>query len=471
MTENTITKGARPGQILALLFAGVFMGALDISIIGPVLHPIQKTIEISVKDLGWVYSIYVLFNLIGISFFARLSDIYGRRHIYMINIALFGIGSLMVAFTDNYAMLLIGRAVQGFGASGIFPVASAVIGDVFPAEKRGRMLGLIGAVWGIAFLVGPPLAGLMLTFFEWHVLFLINIPIAIVLLYYSNRMLPSVRIDKPSALDPKGIILLGLLLGCFTYGMNNLQSLPLSEGIQSLTVWPFFLSSVLLLLYLINLEKQSPKPLINIKLFKSRQIRIVSIIAFLTGSLQSCFVFIPHMAGDAFHTTAAKASFMLIPFVLAMAIGSPLFGRMVDKKGSKIVILIGLVLMIISTIMLSFYAADFALFITAGVFFGLGLSILSGSSLRYIMLNEVDIHQRALTQGLLTIFVSMGQITGGAVVSGMVAKYVVMLDGYKSVFISISVLIAGVLLISIRLRNRKDEKEFINRQTVSTKTI
>jgi len=87
------------------------------------------------------------------------------------------------------------------------------------------------------------------------------------------------------------------------------------------------------------------------------------------------------------------------------------------------------------------------------------------------MLNEVDIHQRALTQGLLTIFVSMGQITGGAVVSGMVAKYVVMLDGYKSVFISISVLIAGVLLISIRLRNRKDEKEFINRQTVSTKTI
>jgi MFS family permease len=175
------------------------------------------------------------------------------------------------------------------------------------------------------------------------------------------------------------------------------------------------------------------------------------------------------MAGDAFHTTAAKASFMLIPFVLAMAIGSPLFGRMVDKKGSKIVILIGLVLMVISTIMLSLYAADFALFITAGVFFGLGLSILSGSSLRYIMLNEVDIHQRALTQGLLTIFVSMGQITGGAVVSGMVAKYVVMLDGYKSVFISISVLIAGVLLLSSRLRNRKDEKEFIKQQTVNSK--
>lgn len=470
MTENTIFKGARPGQILALLFAGVFMGALDISIIGPVLHPIQHTIDISVKNLGWVYSIYVLFNLIGISFFARLSDIYGRRHIYMINIALFGIGSLLVAFTDNYGILLLGRAVQGFGASGIFPVASAVIGDVFPAEKRGRMLGMIGAVWGIAFLVGPPLAGLMLTFFEWHVLFLINIPIAIVLLYYSNRMLPSVRIDKPSALDPKGIILLGLLLGCFTYGMNNLQSQSLSEGIQSLSVWPFFISSILLFIILVNLEKHSPKPLINIRLFKSRQIRIVSIIAFLTGLLQSCFVFIPHMAGDAFHTTAAKASFMLIPFVLAMAIGSPLFGRMLDKTGSKIVILIGLVLMIISTIMLSLYASDFALFITAGVFFGLGLSILSGSSLRYIMLNEVDIHQRALTQGLLTIFVSMGQITGGAVVSGMVAKYVIMLDGYQSVFISISVLIAGVLLLSFRLRNKKDEKEFIKQQTVSSKS-
>jgi len=470
MTKNTLSKGTKPGQILALLFAGVFMGALDISIIGPVLHPIQDTIEISVKNLGWVYSIYVLFNLVGISFFARLSDIYGRRHIYMINIALFGIGSLLVAFTDNYGILLLGRAVQGFGASGIFPVASAVIGDVFPAEKRGRMLGLIGAVWGIAFLVGPPLAGLILTFFEWHVLFLINIPIAIVLLYYSNRMLPSVRIDKPSALDPKGIIILGLLLGCFTFGMNNLQSQSLIEGIQSLTVWPFFLSSVLLLTFLVNLEKHSPKPLINIKLFKSRQIRIVSIVAFLTGLLQSCFVFIPHMAADAFHTTAAKASFLLVPFVLAMAIGSPLFGRMLDKTGSKIVILIGLVLMVISTTLLSLYASNFILFITAGVFFGLGLSILSGSSLRYIMLNEVDIHQRALTQGLLTIFISMGQITGGAVVSGMVAKYVVLLDGYQSVFVSMSILIGGVLLFSIRLRNKKDEKEFIKRQAFSSQS-
>jgi MFS family permease len=339
---------------------------------------------------------------------------------------------------------------------------------VFPAEKRGRMLGMIGAVWGIAFLVGPPLAGLMLTFFEWHVLFLINIPIAIVLFYYSNRMLPSVRIDKPSALDPKGIIILGLFLGCFTYGMNNLQALPLIEGIQSLMVWPFFLSAALLLTFLINLEKHSPKPLINIKLFKSRQIRIVSIIAFLTGSLQSCFVFIPHMAGDAFHTTAAKASFMLIPFVLAMAVGSPLFGRMLDRTGSKFVILIGLVLMVISTVLLSFYVADFALFITAGVFFGLGLSILSGSSLRYIMLNEVDVHQRALTQGLLTIFISMGQITGGAVVSGMVARYIVLLD--KSVFISISVIIAGVLLLSVRLRNKTDEKEFIKQHLVGSKS-
>jgi MFS family permease len=468
MTENTSLKGTRPGQILALLFAGVFMGALDISIIGPVLHPIQHSIAISVKNLGWVYSIYVLFNLVGISFFARLSDIYGRRYIYMINIALFGLGSLLVAFTDSYGILLLGRAIQGFGASGIFPVASAVIGDVFPAEKRGRMLGLIGAVWGIAFLVGPPLAGLMLYFFEWHVLFLINIPIAIVLLYYSNKMLPSVRIDKPSALDPKGIILLGLLLGCFTYGMNNLQSLPLNKGIQSFLVWPFFLSSILLLIVLVNLEKHSPKPLINLKLFKSRQIRIVSIIAFLTGLLQSCFVFIPHMAGDAFHTTAAKASFLLIPFVLAMAIGSPLFGRMLDKTGSKVVILIGLVLMIIATTMLSLFASNFSLFITAGVFFGLGLSILSGSSLRYIMLNEVDIHQRALTQGLLTIFVSMGQITGGAVVSGIVARFVVLLDGYQSVFIKITILIVIILIISIRLRNRTDEKELIRQHTVTS---
>ena len=126
-------------KILALLFVGVLMGALDISIVGPAIPSIEKTIDVAAKDIGWIFSIYVLFNLVGISLFAKLSDLYGRRSIYMLSLALFAIGSLVVALADDFQILLIGRSIQGFGSSGIFPVASAVIGDIFPPGKTRQV--------------------------------------------------------------------------------------------------------------------------------------------------------------------------------------------------------------------------------------------------------------------------------------------------------------------------------------------
>jgi len=135
--------------IMPLLFVGVLMGALDISIVGPAIPSIEKSFHIDEQFLSWIFSIFVLFNLVGISLFARLSDIYGRRIIYVISILIFATGSIVVAMSNNYTVLLVGRSIQGFGASGIFPVASAVIGDLYPVEKRGRLLGLLGAVFGL----------------------------------------------------------------------------------------------------------------------------------------------------------------------------------------------------------------------------------------------------------------------------------------------------------------------------------
>ena len=161
-------------KLIALLFVGVLMGALDISIVGPAIPSIEKALQIGDRYSGWIFSIYVLFNLIGISLFARLSDIYGRRNIYVLALSIFALGSVIVSFTTNFQWLLVGRAVQGFGASGIFPVASALVGDLFPVEKRGRILGMIGAVFGLAFLIGPFIAGVLLHYFSWNFLFIIN---------------------------------------------------------------------------------------------------------------------------------------------------------------------------------------------------------------------------------------------------------------------------------------------------------
>ena len=258
--------------ILAILFTGVLIGALDIAIVGPAIPSIETTLNVEPRVLGWIFSIYVLFNLVGVSFFARLSDIFGRRNIYIVSLLLFGLGSIVVSFSGDYTTLLLGRAIQGFGASGIFPVASAVVGDIFPKEKRGRILGLIGAVFGLAFLIGPIIAGILLKYFEWTSLFLINIPIVIILIVASFKYLPQTKVQASGLFDWKGILTLGLLLASFTYGINNLESENFFQSLLSLRVLPFLTASLVFLVVTFFIERSADNPVIKLVLFKKQAV-------------------------------------------------------------------------------------------------------------------------------------------------------------------------------------------------------
>ena len=443
-------------RILALLFTGVLMGALDISIVGPAIPSIEGALVIEARLLGWIFSIYVLFNLVGISLFARLSDIFGRRKIYSLSLLIFGIGSLVVSLSGNFTVLLVGRAIQGFGASGIFPVASAVIGDIFPPGKRGRMLGIIGAVFGIAFLIGPVIAGVILNYFEWHVLFLINLPIVVLLIVASQRFLPSVSVESSGALDWKGILSLGLMLAFFTYGINNLEASNFLESLRSKQVLPFLILSVLFLAANLVVEKRADNPIIKLTYLRNRQFVIAGVIAVTTGLLQASFVFIPSFAVGAFDISSSAASFMLVPLVLATAVGSPVFGRLIDAYGSRIIIILGLFLSASGFYLLHMVGESRVLFYISGMLIGFGLSVLAGSSLRYIMLNETSSSDRAVTQGMLTIFISLGQLTGASLIGVIIARAQGE-EGYRNVFLYQSIMIGLIFIIAFFLKSHAKE--------------
>lgn len=444
-------------RILVILFTGVLMGALDIAIVGPAIPSIEKTLVVSSRLLGWIFSIYVLFNLVGVSLFARLSDIYGRRNIYILSLFLFGLGSTVVSASGNFTVLLIGRAIQGFGASGIFPVASAVVGDIFPKEKRGRILGLIGAVFGLAFLIGPIIAGILLKYFHWTSLFLINIPIVIVLIFASYKNLPQVKIESEGLFDWKGILTLGLLLAAFTFGTNNLESDNFLKSLLSLKVLPFILASFILLGINFFIEKNADNPIIKLTYLKNRQFVLAGTIAVATGILQASFVFIPNFAVGIFNIDSSEASFMLIPLVLATALGSPVFGRLIDIYGSRLIIILGLVLAGTGFYLLHNIEDSRFIFYSSGALIGLGLSVLSGSSLRYIMLNETSVVDRAVTQGMLTIFISLGQLTGASLIGVIIAKAMDM-SGYRQVFLYQSLLLIFILGLAFFLKSHAQEK-------------
>ena len=176
--------------LLTLLFVGVLMGALDLAIIGPALPAIKAEFGMPDRQLAILLNAYVLCQLIGTPLLAKLSDRFGPRAIYILSISIFAAGSVLLVVADSAGALFAGRALQGFGAGGIFPVATAVIATELPDKERGPALGILGVVFGLAFLLGPILGGILLQF-AWQWLFLINVPIAALLIFGAVKLLPA----------------------------------------------------------------------------------------------------------------------------------------------------------------------------------------------------------------------------------------------------------------------------------------
>ncbi len=459
-------------QLLLILFLGVLMGALDIAIVAPALPAIRTTFGIGDRALAWTFTIYVLFNLIGTPLMAKLSDILGRRFIYTLDVALFGIGSLVVAISPSnlFAVLLIGRALQGLGAGGIFPVASAVIGDTFPPEKRGGALGLIGAVFGLAFLVGPILGGIIMSITTWHWLFIINLPIALIVIVMGWNLLPVQHPDSHASFDWAGMVTLGILLSAFAYGLNQIDTANFMSSFFSLNVLPFILLSIVLLFVFISIEKKSKDPVLRLTLFKSRQSVLASILSAGAGIGEVSMVFIPALAIASMPTVVDKhtSSYLLMPVVVALGIGSPLAGRMLDKFGSKLVVTIGTILLTIGSLMLGMFNSTLWMFVLAGIIIGLGLSALLGAPIRYIMLNEAPASQRTSAQGALVIFTSIGQLVSSALVGAIAASAGGGVNGYSAAYLTVGLLSAILVLLTFGLKNRHQEVEYTTQPKTTT---
>ena len=454
-------------QILLVLFVGVLMGALDIAIVGPALPTIRKDFAVDDRAIAWVFAMYVLFNLISVPLMAKLSDMFGRRMIYVLDVTLFAIGSLLVALSPAFWTILVGRAIQGLGAGGIFPVASAVIGDTFPPEKRGGALGLIGAVFGIAFLIGPILAGVMLAFLSWHWLFIVNLPIAVAVIFAALRLLPNNRAAQQKSFDVIGMLVLALGLAALSYGINQIDTKNLSS-ILSMNVLPFLLAAILSMALFVYLEQRAANPIINMNLFRSRQVALVSIVSAGAGLAESSIAFVPALLVAAFSVTTSAASFMLLPTVLGMSVGSPTAGRMLDQYGSRVVLFVGTTLTAAGLFVIVLVNTGMVAFYIAAILVGLGLGILLGAPLRYVMLNETPPSERASAQGVLALNTSVGQLVGGALVGAMAASFGGGMNGYTTAFLAVGIVVAVMAVLTFALKNRTAELETAKQNQATT---
>jgi len=444
---------ARERATLAVLFVGVLLAALDIAIVGPALPAIRDALAVEPRWLPAVFSVYVLFYVIGTPLLAKRSDRCGRRRVYVESLAVFGVGSLIAAAAWSLPVLLFGRAIQAFGAGGLLPVAAAVIAETVPPERRGRTLGLIGAVFGVAFLLGPLLGGLLLRS-SWRWLFLVNVPVVLALMTVGARLLPQVVRTEPRRFDATGAFLLAVVLAALVAGVGQLDTTSLAASLQSWRVWPCFALLAIGVPVLWSVEKRAADPVLSPALLKSPQLRVVAAIAIAVGSVEAGMVFLPDIAVLNFGVDAATASLTMLPLVLTLAVGAPLAGWLLDVIGPRTVVQIGLVLTVAGLLLFALLPLDWRNFYLSGAAVGFGMSALLGAPLRYIVLQEAGESRRGAGQGLLTLCVSIGQLVGAAVVGGVVGSASEALPGYRQSLLTVAVACGLALVLSVALRGR-----------------
>src|SRR5256714_1239769 len=244
-------------EIMGAILLGLFLGALDQTVVGTALPRI-------VTDLGgndlytWVVTIYLLTSTITVPFYGKLSDIYGRRPLLMIGITLFLVGSALSGLSQEMWQLILFRGIQGLGAGVLFPIALAVIGDLFTPAERGKYQGFFGLVFGLAFLLGPGLGGVLTDTFSWHAIFYVNIPIGLIALAVIWRLLPNIRhVERFGSIDSPGVVTLVLGLVPVLIGFTVAET----NGFGDPSVWAWIGGGLVFIVAFILVERRSPEPI------------------------------------------------------------------------------------------------------------------------------------------------------------------------------------------------------------------
>ncbi len=431
------------------------MGALDLAIVGPALPAIQQEFGMTTRQLSVLFNAYVLCQMIGTPLLAKLADRIGPRLGYQLSIGLFAGGSLLLVIASEPATLYFGRAIQGFGAGGIFPIAAAVIGNSLPPKERGPALGILGTVFGLAFIIGPVMGGLLLPY-GWHWLFLVNLPIAAVLAAGAVRLLPANTVRSKKALDVGGIFTLTTLLAALAFALNNLDTNAIGASLMSWWVAPQLILFVILVPVFWRIEKRAADPIIRPGLFRSRPVVTASLIGTGIGAVQSAGAFYPALAVAAIGVSQSTASWLLLPGVAAATMASPIAGRLINVIGTRAIVTAGLSLVVLSVLIFGLAPMNVATFIGASLLGSTGMGSVLGAPLRMVILDNSLPTERGSAQGLLSNFTSMGRLLGAAFVGSIATSAGGGAVGYQAAFLGMAAVAAIMVALGFSLQSRSD---------------
>jgi EmrB/QacA subfamily drug resistance transporter len=325
-------------EILFAILLALFLSALDQTIVGTALPRI-------VTDLGgndlytWVVTIYLLTATITGPVYGKLSDQFGRRPLLMIGVGLFLLGSFLSGLSGDMFQLILFRGIQGLGAGAIFPIALAVIGDLFTPQERGRYQGLFGAVFGLSALLGPALGGLLTDTIGWHWVFFVNLPIGAVAMAIIWRLLPGGRPEGVTRrIDYLGVFLFSAALVPILIGLTNKQTLDWFDP------WVGGLIGIGLVIGLLFLwvESRAAEPIVPLTMFRDRTYAGSMAAVFLASfGFFAAIIFLPRWFQVVNGSSATESGYQVLPLLAGLIMSSVVSGALVSRTGRYKGILLG----------------------------------------------------------------------------------------------------------------------------------
>ncbi len=384
--------------VLAASILGSSMAFIDGSVVNVALPILQRDLGVPVSSAQWIVEAYQLFLSSLVLVGGSLADRFGRRRIFVIGAAVFAAASLACGLAPNAFSIIAARAAQGVGGALLVPSSLAMLGAAFPTRERGGAVGVWSSWTSIASAVGPALGGWLVQAISWRAVFLVNIPIALAVLWIAIGRVPDTRNPSPGGVDFAGAGLATLGLGSLVFGLIEAPS----AGWASPRVWAACALGVAALGAFAAVEIRSRHPMVPLALFRVRAFTAANLLTFvLYGALAAVFFFLPFVMIQARGYTPAAAGAAVLPLVVVVAALSRAAGKTADRLGARVPLTVGPAIasvgfLLFALLSKSSYAATL---LPAFAILGLGIAV-TVAPLTATVLNSVDRKQQGAASGI-----------------------------------------------------------------------
>jgi EmrB/QacA subfamily drug resistance transporter len=389
------------------------LGALEATVVSTAMPTVIATLG-GLAHYSWVFSAYLLTSTASVPIWGRLSDLYGRRRLYLAGVLVFLVGSALSGAAGSMTQLIVFRAVQGLGAGAIIPLGMTIVGELYSLEERARTQALFSGVWGVASIAGPLVGGYITDALSWPWVFYLNLPFGVLAMTVIAVAYPAAPPTARARVDWAGATLLFAGVTALLVALSDAAPLPLA----------WFAAATVLLVGLVMVERRVEQPILPLDLFGNRLVAASLLVAFLVGTAMfGAIAFVPLFVQAIMGGSATEAGTTLTPLFLGWVLSSIAGARLSVRTGYRRVTASGVALIVVGFLMLVFMDIDGGRSMLLGAALvlgsGMGLSMLA---LLLAIQHGVERARLGLATSLNQFSRSIGAAVGVAIMGALLAR-------------------------------------------------